>query len=113
MKLVSMANKPKEQKEGENEAIRSLAECDSKYPYGTQLQLGNDQLQALGISDLPKVGTVVSVMAKAKVISVRSEEGQDGTADQSFSLQITDLGIDQAMSMSEKAGAMFGDSNRG
>lgn len=110
MKLVSMANKPKDKKE--MEGCEPPCCDDAKYPYGTQISLEGDQLAALGISDLPKVGTVVSIMAKAKVVSVSSREDQDGSADQSLSLQITDLGIDSKMSDKKIGDALYGEAGK-
>lgn len=108
MKMVSMANKPKKDEE------KGMVECcdDAKYPYGTQISLCNDQLAALGITEMPKIGTTVSLMAHAKVVSCRSEEDQDGSADQSLSLQITDLGIESKMSESKKASILYGAENK-
>lgn len=106
MKMVSMENKPKDKK-GEGHPI----ECcdDAKYPYGTQISLGPDQLAALGIKDLPKVGTVIMLQAQAKVVACRSEEDKNGEADQSCSLQITDLGIEgsKGMSDAQKAAVIY------
>jgi hypothetical protein len=110
MKMVSMANKPEDPKEGAGEGKNGAmcSDCgDAKYPYGTQLSLGDDQLEALGITDLPKIGTVLTIQAKVKVVAARSEEDQDGSADNTLSLQITDLGIDGTMSETEKAATMF------
>jgi len=107
MKLVSMANKPMDSKEKEPGGVECCCD-DAKYPYGTQISLGDDQLAALGITDLPKVGTVVMLSAKAEVVSVRSEEDRDGSADASLSLQITDLGIESSMSEKKIASTLFG-----
>ena len=108
MKMVSMANKPKKEDE------KGMVECcdDAKYPYGTQISLCNDHLEALGITEMPKIGTTVVLTAHAKVVFCRSEEDQDGSTEQSLSLQITDLGIDSKMSESKKAGILYGSENK-
>jgi hypothetical protein len=103
MKMVSMANKPEEKKEG------GEMDCcdDAMYPYGTQISLGSDQLKALGVMELPKVGAVLKVMASVKVVACRAEEDKDGEEDLSCSLQITEMGIDSKMSESAIASTMY------
>lgn len=103
--MVSMANKPEEKKEHGGE----IACCDdAMYPYGTQISIGSEQLKALGIKDLPKVGTVLKVMASVKVVACRAEEDKDGEEDRSCSLQITEMGIDTKMTETEIAETMYG-----
>jgi hypothetical protein len=113
MKMVSMANKPKAEDKGNEPGGMDCCCDDAKYPYGTQISLGSDQLAALGVKNMPAVGTVVMLQAQAKVVSCRSEEDKDGTSDDSFSLQITDLGLEAAeekqspMNMSEAADKIY------
>lgn len=61
-----------------------------KYPYGLTICLCDDDLAKLGITELPKVGSVMQLTALVEVCSVSQYENQDG-ADNSLSLQITDM----------------------
>lgn len=100
MKLVSMAKK--------KEASEVAMGEDSLYPYGTEIRLEDDQLVALGMKELPKVGTVVNLQAKAKVISASAREEQDGDICSSICLQITDLGVEPgSTSEAQKAATLF------
>lgn len=92
MKLVSM------KKEGghghdcccDKAMPSSCSEPD--YPWGTRLNLDEEQIAALGMKALPAVGAPVGVEAVATVISV-SEEQRDGKTYRRMELQITDLAI--------------------
>lgn len=80
----------------------SIAEAPTmdrpRYPYGLRLRLDEDQLAQLGIDELPKVGGVVTVHAKADVISVseneHTSEDRKEHKHRTVELQITDLGFD-------------------
>jgi hypothetical protein len=60
------------------------------YPYGLTIQLCDEVLAKLGITDLPPVGTVMQLTALVEVCSVSQYENQDG-AENNMSLQITDM----------------------
>ncbi|KAG2171874.1 hypothetical protein INT44_002519 [Umbelopsis vinacea] len=66
------------------------AEDQPAYPYGLSICLDDETLAKLGITELPKVGTVMQLTALVEVCSVSQYENQDG-ADNSLSLQITDM----------------------
>lgn len=64
-----------------------------KYPYGLQLCLNDGSLEKLGITELPKVGTELLVMAKVRVTGVRSSEQQGGDKEDTIDLQVTDMAL--------------------
>lgn len=76
-----------------------------KYPYGLCLYLDDETLEKLGITELPKVGTVMTLTAQVKVTSVRSSETQtekskgetDENTNSSVDLQITDMELQGVM----------------
>lgn len=89
-----------------------MSGCDNgeMYPYGMRLRLEDEQLAALGLKTLPAVGQSITLTARAKVISVRSEEttGKGGKAgeDRSVEVQITDCAIDSGRQIdAEKSAA--------
>lgn len=104
MKMVSMVHKM------EKEAGPEACCCDDmKYPYGTQINLESEQMKALGMKEMPKVGMTMMIHAKVKVVSCRSEEGKEGEEMASMSMQITDMGIEEGkMSDKEIAGKLYG-----
>lgn len=61
-----------------------------QYPYGLTLCLDDETLAKLGITDLPKVGSVMQLTALVEVCSVSQYANQKDT-DTSMSLQITDM----------------------
>lgn len=95
MKLTSM----KLSKAQAKEEVATLYEpTPPEYPYGTRLCLDDDTLKKLGISDPPKVGAYVMIMAKAEVVSRSEYESKhDGKATDSKScdLQITEMSIEE------------------
>jgi hypothetical protein len=77
------------------EQAKSYAEPSAgdgpRYPYGLCLQLDTDTLKKLGITDLPKVGSTFTLVAKVDVTSVSMHQQQDGDESMCASLQITDM----------------------
>lgn len=61
-----------------------------EYPYGLCISLEKDQLEKLGITELPKVGAKMMVHANAVVKSVSAYDTQSGS-DQRVELQITEM----------------------
>lgn len=84
--MINMKSKP----EGESSA--EVAEYEEpQYPYGLCLHLGMDELEKLGITQLPEVGAVIMVSAKAFVKSTSAYETQGDGKSMSVDLQITDM----------------------
>lgn len=79
----------------EAKAETFLGEQDElpEYPYGLTICIDDDLLAKLGITDLPPVGTKFRIEALAEVCSTSQYANQSG-ADQSMSLQITDMELD-------------------
>lgn len=88
MAMVDMKSKP------EVEESPGMVEGDEpRYPYGLCLHLGKDELEKLGISALPDVGTPVMVSAKAFVKATSAYETQGDGKSMSVELQITAMEI--------------------
>lgn len=64
------------------------------YPYGLRLCLDTETLEKLGITDLPRVGTVITLQARAEVVSTGVNQEQDGDKRMHCDLQITDMALD-------------------
>lgn len=110
MKMVSMVMKPEKKGEGKSDCCCCAGPCGCgddegkpRYPWGLQLRLENDQLQALSISSLPKVGATMTIQATVKVTRCSEEEREGAAPDRDISLQITDLGLE---GVAEKAAPM-------
>jgi hypothetical protein len=119
MKLVSMKIKPeKKDKKGSSccDCCSPDCSCEEKdrYPWGLRVRLESEQLDALGIKDLPKVKTSLTMQAKVTVISVSSTESQDGGEYRCVELQITECGFEgmaeqkKGMDMGKMADTMYG-----
>lgn len=63
------------------------------YPYGTRLNLDEEQLSQLGITAMPSAGAVVLIEAKGMVTGMR-EEHIDGKLRRGLEIQLTELGVD-------------------
>lgn len=91
-KMASMKRSEKDKRKdmGEHASIEAIA---PDYPYGLCIHLDKDELDKLGMKELPKVGTEMPVTAVAKVTRV-SQSAVEGADEQtSIDLQITDMGL--------------------
>ncbi len=59
----------------------------------SQLYLGDEALQALGITEPLKPGTMVALNCVAKVVSAELREDQQGESENCMSIQITDMDL--------------------
>jgi hypothetical protein len=63
-----------------------------KYPWGLQINLCDDDLKKLGISNMP-AGTKVTIVAEANVTSEGTNQNQSGETENNMTLQITSMDI--------------------
>ena len=90
--LTSMKTTPAERKARYAPTSIGGGEKDGPlYPYGLTVQLDDESLEKLELEPLPKVGTVLTLVARVEVTAVASNQGADKEKHQSVSLQITDL----------------------
>jgi len=100
--MINMKQKP------EAEEMSGAIEYDEPaYPYGLCLHLDAEQLEKLGITALPKVGSTMMIHAMAYVKSTGAYETQGGN-DMTMSLQITDMEISAEERGVSHAEAMYG-----
>lgn len=93
MALVSMKNTPADIKEEQAE-LTTNPEVPA-YPWGLCVDLCDESLQKLGMTDLPPVGTKMKLTALVEVTTVSQYQNSDG-AESRLSLQITDMQLDPA-----------------
>ena len=89
--MISMKLTPAEAKQ---ETMLAEASEAPQYPYGLSICLDDETLTKLGIdpANLPKIGAVFYIEAKAEVCSTSQYQNQQDT-DTSLSLQITDMSL--------------------
>ena len=110
MALVNMKQQPK------REEMPGAIEADEpRYPYGLCISLGKEELEKLGITALPKVGSEMMVTAKAVVKSVSAYDTQGEGQDMRVELQITDMGLGQTddAQNNDRASKLYGNTNGG
>jgi hypothetical protein len=110
MPLINMKSKP------EVEEMPGQVELDEpSYPYGLCIRLGKDELEKLGVTALPKVGSEMMISAKVFVKSVSSYQTQGAGNDTSMELQITDMEIGQTEKATneDRATALYGAGSEG
>lgn len=94
-KLTPMARTAQEKAEIVKQSDPATTDSVSEYPWGLSLCLNEDSLEKLGVTDLPKPGTEVTIMAKARVTGVRMSADEGDNIDrQGVDLQITDMSFD-------------------
>lgn len=104
-KLVSMKIDKKTREEQSKPS--SVLGDQPMYPYGLQLRLDNDALDKLGEDTLPAVGASLLVLAKAKVVSVSSNDSEYGKQ-RHVELQITDLCLEDPGDDTKTTEALYG-----
>jgi hypothetical protein len=105
MAMVNMKSKTG----GSTTAGEPVEYKEPEYPYGLCIRLGKDELDKLGITSLPTVGSKMTITAAAFVKSTSAYETQDSGKDMSIELQITDMGIGAAQTSGEAATMLYGD----
>lgn len=101
--LKSMKLSKKEQKEGSEVATER-----PEYAYGLSINLDNESLEKLGITELPKTKTEMFLSAKVEVSSVSEHDSADQKEpNRSVTLQITEMGL--ANADTDKAQKLYGD----
>ena len=66
-----------------------------RYPYGLSLNLDEESLEKLGITELPDVGDSKMLIAFIDVTDKHESESADGEKRESIRLQITDMSIEE------------------
>ena len=92
-KMVSMKRTAQDQR-GDKMAGAPIEATAPDYPYGLCIHLDKDELDKLGIKDLPKIGTEMMIEAKVKVTRVSQSAAENSEEYTSVDLQITDIGIE-------------------
>ncbi len=95
-KMISMMRTAEDQR-GDKMAGPGIEATAPDYPYGLCIHMDKDELDKLGITDLPKIGTVMTLECMVKVtrISQSASEAADGADEYtSVDFQITDIGIE-------------------
>lgn len=72
-----------------------------KYSYGTRISLDDSLIEKLGLTDC-KVGDVVTIQAKGRVISYSESEQRDGDEECRCEIQITHMAIEAGGADKEK-----------
>lgn len=100
-KLVSLALTKSEQAEETKEAQEAPP---TKYPWGLQFRLEEEELEKLGLKNPPEVGGEIHFEAVADVTAVSEQTMADGSYDCCVTLQIKMMGIELEESEKEEEG---------
>lgn len=90
-KMVSLKRPKKTKKQLKEEIAIPCCGEDDKYPYGTRINLHDEEVKKLGIEGL-QAGQTVTITAKANVEEVMKRDGRNGKEGR-VELQITDMAI--------------------
>lgn len=90
MEMKSMKLSKEEVKE--NTPMAQAKDDMPQYPYGLQIRLGKEELEKLGLSEMPELGSESILHAKVKVTSVSESESLYGEH-KSLELQITEMAL--------------------
>lgn len=108
MAMVNMAMTAEEAAEYAGGApVAANAGDAPKYPWGLCIDLNDEVLKKLGITELPTVGTVFVIEAQARVQSMNQSEQLDGDKEGRISLQITDMAVGAVPDAKDPADALW------
>lgn len=106
-KLVAMERTAAEKKKAEARYTEA-SPSGPDYPYGLTINLGKDELDKLGLKELPEVGDELHVYAVCCVTRVSQSADKRGDDSKSVELQITHMGaMDEAKEESEEGSSGF------
>jgi hypothetical protein len=114
MALIDMQLDRKEAQEEVGASLRS--DNLPKYPYGLCIYLDDETLEKLGLTQLPKVGTTLQLMAMVKVTGTRSHEIQtekesgepEENTSSSVDMQITAMELSAGQTQQSAASMLYG-----
>lgn len=92
MNIVSMERTAAEKKAAEERYSTMSPGNGPDYPWGLCLNLGKDELDKLGIKDMPAVGDEFHVYCVCKVTRVSQSASEQGEDSKGVELQITSMG---------------------
>lgn len=111
-KLVDMARTPAEKKASQERIEAMITDSGPEYPYGLCLDLCKDELDKLGIRELPEVGDEMHIYAVAKVTRVYQSASEGGDDSRGISLQICEMSTmedaDEDEQYAKKAAKLYG-----
>ena len=87
--------------------LEKNGEAEETYPEDLCIELEAEQLEKLGITAAMRLGTEVTITARAYVKETSATMVEGGT-EQGLELQITDMSIEPAMSMGSAATMLYG-----
>jgi len=90
MTMISMKITEEEKK---NDAQRSVIEDNAQYPYGLIVNIDPKSAAKLGVTEPPKAGQKMMMLAEVEVKSVTVDEKVEGKKKCSFTLQITEMAL--------------------
>ena len=80
-------------RKAERESSVFSVEDKPSYPHGIRLELDEETVAKLGLTDVPEVGDMMNVIGRAEVITVRKEEGRGDDHSFSITLQLQELDV--------------------
>ena len=102
MKMVDMKMKSEK-----SPSICCDEDSKPEYPWGLQINLGNEELEKIGMEKMPEIDTEFSMQIKVKVtsMSVNSSKGEEDR--KRLELQITEMGMDTDKKAKKSKGRMY------
>lgn len=112
MALISMKNAPPKKETALAEADGDYDDSAPAYPWGLQINLCADDLAKLGITDMPALGSKLTLTAVVEVTDTSANErlNRDGSVDESknMGLQITDMELQPGGETKDAASTLYG-----
>jgi hypothetical protein len=99
---MALTNMKMSKEESAEQNSVTAPESKDEYPYGLSINLDDDALGKLGLTQPMEVGAVLTLTARVEVRRCSSSQEQDGDKESSCTLQITDMELAAAV---EKSGA--------
>lgn len=105
MAMVNMQMSAEEARE----MTQPTADDAPRYPYGLCICLDDDALEKLGLTQLPAVGTAMTLTARVEVSSTSAYQTRGGESEARLELQITDMELGTAPASANAVNTLYGD----
>jgi hypothetical protein len=92
--LTSMKRTKKDVKKAKTGSLCGPCDTSDAYPYGLEVRLEEESLDKLGIEEMPKAGTKMTLTAEVEVSGSSSSARMGENPRRSLTLQITKMALE-------------------
>jgi len=108
---MPLTNMKMSKKEVKGDCCGEIASEQPRYPWGLGINLDEESITKLGITELPTVGDPKMIVAYVDVTETREEDSVGGKKRRNIRLQITDMSLEKKVKPN-KLKTLYGDESK-